>query len=84
MTNNYYYDWRFFLLMEDQTTVLQFVNWQYQISIFCQRIWFAGSVWDVAENSDESTNVSHAAKGSVNVKVAPFPSLLFSAHILPP
>jgi hypothetical protein len=50
MTNNYYYDWRFFLLMEDQTTVLQFVNWQYQISIFCQRIWFAGSVWDAAEN----------------------------------
>jgi hypothetical protein len=40
--------------------------------------------WDAAENLDESDNRSQTAKRSVNVKVAPFPSSLFSAHILPP
>jgi hypothetical protein len=40
--------------------------------------------WDAAENADESAKRSQAARGRVNVKVEPFSSLLFFAHILPP
>jgi len=36
------------------------------------------------KNSDESKWKSEGYKGSLKVNVAPFPSLLFSAQILPP